>query len=146
MDINKICEILPHRYPILLVDRVEEIKYNESIVAYKNISIGEQVFQGHYPGHPIYPGVMIVEGLAQAGGILGISSLNENNEDTKEKLVLFTNIDDCKFKNPVYPGDKLIYDVKIVKQKAGLVFLEAKAYVEDKLVCQANLKAVIKDK
>lgn len=146
MDINKICEILPHRYPILLVDRVEEIIYNESIVAYKNISIGEQVFQGHYPGHPIYPGVMIVEGLAQAGGILGISSLNENNEDTKEKLVLFTNIDDCKFKNPVYPGDKLIYDVKIVKQKAGLVFLEAKAYVEDKLVCQANLKAVIKDK
>ncbi|RLA75758.1 MAG: 3-hydroxyacyl-[acyl-carrier-protein] dehydratase FabZ [Epsilonproteobacteria bacterium] len=142
----QIQNILPHRYPFLLVDRVEDIQENKKIVAYKNVSMSEPVFQGHFPGHPIYPGVMILEGMAQAGGILAFKSAGFTHEEAKSKVVYFISIDKAKFRNPVRPGDKLVYHVDVLKLRKTLIVLSAKAYVDDTMVCEANLKAMIVDK
>ncbi len=146
MDVLEIQNILPHRYPFLLVDRVESIEKNKTIVAYKNVSISEPVFQGHFPGHPIYPGVMILEGMAQAGGLLAFHSAGYTEEEARQKVVYFISIDGAKFRSPVRPGDKLVYHVDILKQRKTLIVLGAKAYVGETLVCEANLKAMIVDK
>ncbi len=147
IDIVEIQKILPHRYPFLLIDRVVDIVPTLSIEAYKNVTIGEQIFQGHFPGHPIYPGVMIVEGMAQAGGILAFKSMSEEGqEDSKEKVVYFMSIDKCKFRNPVKPGDKLVYKLTVLKHRGNIWVLDGKAYVDDKLVAEAELKAMIVDK
>jgi 3-hydroxyacyl-[acyl-carrier-protein] dehydratase len=145
-DVTQIQEILPHRYPFLLVDRVEEMVEHKSIVAYKNVSISEPVFQGHFPNHPIYPGVMILEGLAQAGGILAFASSGLTAEQTKEKVIYFMSIDRAKFRHPVKPGDKLEYRIELLKFRKNLIVLDAKAYVDDKLVSEAELKAMLVDK
>ncbi len=147
MDVVQIQKILPHRYPFLLVDRVMEVKNGESIEAYKNVSISEPVFEGHFPGHPIYPGVMIIEGMAQAGGILAFESMSgEEQDDTQDKVVYFMSIDKCKFRHPVRPGDRLVYKLDVLKHKGAIWVLDGKAYVEDKLVAEAELKAMIVDK
>ena len=147
IDVIEIQEILPHRFPFLLVDRVVKLDSGKSIEAYKNITITEQIFQGHFPGHPIYPGVMIIEGMAQAGGILAFKSMDENDQDdTKDKVVYFMSIDKAKFRNPVKPGDRLIYKINVLKHKGSIWVLEGKAYVDDKLVAEAELKAMIVDK
>lgn len=147
IDVVEIQKILPHRYPFLLIDRVVDIVPTLSIEAYKNVTIGEQIFQGHFPGHPIYPGVMIVEGMAQAGGILAFKSMSEEGqEDSKEKVVYFMSIDKCKFRNPVKPGDKLVYKLTVLKHRGNIWVLDGKAYVDDKLVAEAELKAMIVDK
>jgi 3-hydroxyacyl-[acyl-carrier-protein] dehydratase len=145
LDINEISKILPHKYPFLLVDRVESITNGESIEAYKNISISDQVFQGHFPGHPIYPGVLIIEGMAQAGGVLAFKSVADESEFAN-KVVYFMSIDKAKFRSPVMPGDKLIYKLSVIKHKGNIWVLDGKAYVDDKLVCEAELKAMIVDK
>ncbi len=146
MDVIEIQEILPHRYPFLLIDRVTEIEVNESLIGYKNVTIGDNVFQGHFPGHPIYPGVMILEGMAQAGGILAFKSMNMTKEEAATKVVYFMSIDKAKFRAPVKPGDKLEYHLRVIKQKGAIWMLDAKAYVDGKLVSQAELKAMIVDK
>jgi len=146
IDVVEIQKILPHRFPFLLVDRVTELNENESLIGYKNVSIGEQIFEGHFPGHPIYPGVMILEGMAQAGGILAFKSMDMNEEDAANKVVYFMSIDGAKFRNPVRPGDRLEYRMKVVKHKGAIWILEGKAYVDDKLVSEAELKAMIVDK
>jgi 3-hydroxyacyl-[acyl-carrier-protein] dehydratase len=146
IDVVEIQEILPHRFPFLLVDRVTEMHKNESLIAYKNVTIGEQIFEGHFPGHPIYPGVMILEGMAQAGGILAFKSMEMNAEEAAHKVVYFMSIDGAKFRNPVRPGDRLEYRMKVVKHKGAIWILEGKAYVDDKLVSEAELKAMIVDK
>lgn len=147
MDVMEIQKILPHRYPFLLVDRVTDIVKNESLVAYKNVSISEQVFQGHFPGHPIYPGVMILEGMAQAGGILAFQSMDDlSEEEVANKVVYFMSIDKAKFRTPVKPGDKLEYRMSVIKRKGSIWLLEGKAYVDDTLVSEAELKAMIVDK
>ena len=144
MDIQN---ILPHRYPFLLVDRVTALTPTESISAYKNVSISEPVFQGHFPDHPIYPGVMILEGMAQAGGVLAFKSMGEmSKEEIDSKVVYFMSIDKAKFRAPVTPGDKLIYEISVIKNKGNVWQFDAKAMVEDKLVAQAELKAMIVDK
>ncbi len=145
LDINEISKILPHKYPFLLIDRVESITNGESIEGYKNISISDQVFQGHFPGHPIYPGVLIIEGMAQAGGVLAFKS-SANEDEFENKVVYFMSIDKAKFRSPVFPGDKLVYKLNVVKHKGNIWVLDGKAYVEDKLVCEAELKAMIVDK
>ena len=146
-NVVEIQEILPHRYPFLLVDRIMEMTKGESIEAYKNISISEPVFQGHFPDHPIYPGVMIIEGMAQAGGVLAFKSIdNVSQAELANKVVYFMSIDKAKFRAPVTPGDKLIYKIKVLKNKGAVWQLEAKAYVDDKVVAQAELKAMIVDK
>ena len=145
LDITDITKLLPHRYPFLLVDRVVKLEKNQNIEAYKNISISEAVFQGHFPDHPIYPGVMIIEGMAQAGGILAFKSL-EDTVDIQTKVVYFMSIDNAKFRAPVTPGDQLIYKISVLKSRGSVWQFNAKAYVEDKLVAQAELKAMLTDK
>ncbi len=145
-DVNDISKILPHRYPFLLVDRVTELKVDESITAYKNISISEPVFQGHFPGHPIYPGVMIIEGMAQAGGVLAFESQSDEQKRNDDKIVYFMSIDKAKFRVPVMPGDRLEYRVKVTRKRGAVWQFAAEAFVEDKLVAEAELKAMVTDK
>ena len=146
MDVNIIKKILPHRYPMLLVDRVVELKPNESIEAYKNVTINEEVFLGHFPKQPIYPGVMMIEGMAQAGGLLAfISMFGEDYSVAEDKIVYFMTIDKVKFRTPVVPGDRLVYRVNVIKNKGAIWQMEAKAYVDEKLVSEAELKAMIAD-
>jgi 3-hydroxyacyl-[acyl-carrier-protein] dehydratase len=146
LDIMEIQEILPHRYPLLLVDRVTDMEKGVSISAYKNVSVSEPAFQGHFPGHPIYPGVMILEGMAQAGGVLALKSNDLTAEELKNKVIYFMSIDKAKFRSPVRPGDQLVYKIEILKLKGNLIVLDGKAYVEDKIVAQAELKAMVVDK
>lgn len=147
LNVTDLQDILPHRYPFLLVDRITNIETGTSIEGYKNVSISEPVFQGHFPDHPIYPGVMIVEGMAQAGGVLAFKSLSADaKEDIQDKVVYFMSIDKAKFRAPVTPGDKLVYKISVMKNKGAVWQFDAKAYVDEKLVAQAELKAMIVDK
>ena len=146
MDVMEIQEILPHRFPFLLVDRITDIVKNESLVGYKNVTIGDNVFQGHFPGHPIYPGVMILEGMAQAGGILAFKSMDMSKEEAAKKVVYFMSIDKAKFRAPVKPGDKLEYRISVIKNKGAIWMLKGEAFVDDKMVSEAELKAMIVDK
>jgi len=147
MDVVEIQKILPHRYPFLLVDRVVELTPKETIVAYKNVSISEPVFEGHFPGHPIYPGVMILEGMAQAGGILAFKSMDGvTEEEIQNKVVYFMSIDKAKFRAPVKPGDQLEYRLSVIKNKGAIWLLKGEAYVDGKLTSEAELKAMIVDK
>lgn len=146
MDVVEIQKILPHRYPLLLIDRVTDIVNNEKLLGFKNVSIGEQVFEGHFPGHPIYPGVMILEGMAQAGGILAFKSMNMTEEEAAEKVVYFMSIDKAKFRSPVRPGDRLEYEISVIKHKGAIWVLQGKAYVDGNMVSEAELKAMVVDK
>ncbi|PLV59496.1 3-hydroxyacyl-ACP dehydratase FabZ [Thermotoga sp. KOL6] len=137
MNIDYVKSILPHRYPFLLVDGVIE-EHEDKIVAFKNISISDPVFQGHFPEYPIYPGVLIIEGLAQTAGILLLKDL--------EGIPLFLGIDEARFKKEVRPGDKLIYEVKKIGEKLGTVQVEGVAKVEDKVVAKAKLLLGVKKK
>ncbi|WP_297814317.1 3-hydroxyacyl-ACP dehydratase FabZ [uncultured Helicobacter sp.] len=145
-DVQKIREILPHRYPLLLVDRIVSMSPNEKIEAYKNITINEEIFNGHFPIQPIYPGVYIIEGMAQAGGVLAfLSMFGDKAQNTGDKIVYFMSIDKAKFRNPVIPGDKLVYKLEVLKHKGGIWVLQGYAYVEGKLVAEAELKAMVVD-
>ncbi len=146
LDVVEIQKILPHRYPFLLVDKVTSIAEGENIIAYKNVSISEPVFEGHFPGHPIYPGVMILEGMAQAGGILALKSSGLTEEEIQQKVIYFMSIDGAKFRQPVKPGDKLEYRIGVKKLRKTLIVLDGKAYVDDTLVAEAELKAMVVDK
>ena len=147
MDVMEIQKIIPHRYPFLLLDRVTDIKENKSLIGFKNVTIGDNIFQGHFPGHPIYPGVMILEGMAQAGGILAFKSMGDmTEEEAANKVVYFMSIDKAKFRAPVKPGDRLEYHINVIKNKGAIWMLDGKAYVDDVLVSQAELKAMIVDK
>ncbi|WP_314987238.1 3-hydroxyacyl-ACP dehydratase FabZ [uncultured Campylobacter sp.] len=148
IDINEILSILPHRFPFLLIDRVEELSIGESIKAYKNVTYNEQIFQGHFPGHPIYPGVMIIEGLAQAGGVLAFKSMEKDGVDLSDKVVYFMSIDNAKFRSPIRPGDKLEYRISVIKHRGRIWVLKGEAYINDgaTLAAQAELQAMIMDK
>ncbi|WP_419771129.1 MAG: 3-hydroxyacyl-ACP dehydratase FabZ [Candidatus Marinarcus sp.] len=146
LDVTQIQEILPHRYPFLLVDRITQMEKGNYIEGFKNISISEPAFMGHFPGHPIYPGVLILEGMAQAGGVLALKSNDLSNEELQHKVIYFMSIDKAKFRTPVKPGDKLVYKIEIMKLRGTLIVLNGKAYVDDKLVAEAELKAMVVDK
>lgn len=141
LDINQIQAILPHRYPFLLIDRVVEIERKKKIVAIKNVTINEPFFAGHFPGFPIMPGVLIVEAMAQAGGVLLLTEV----EDRKDKLIVFTGIEKARFRRPVVPGDQLRIEVELLSWKAGAsriaVRMDGKAFVNDKLVCDGTVSA-----
>ena len=146
-NVVEIQKILPHRYPFLLLDRVIKLEKGKYIEGYKNVSISEPVFQGHFPDHPIYPGVMIIEGMAQAGGVLAFQSYSEEEQDDlNNKVVYFMSIDKAKFRSPVTPGDQLVYKLSVIKHRGAIWQLDAKAFVDDKLVAEAQLKAMIVDK
>ena len=146
IDVVEIQKILPHRLPFLLIDKVTDLVAGETLTGYKNVTIGEHISQGHFPGHPIYPGVMILEGMAQAGGILAFKSMDATEEEIANKVVYFMSIDKAKFRNPVRPGDRLEYRISVIKNKGAIWVLKGEAYVDDKLVSEAELKAMIVDK
>jgi 3-hydroxyacyl-[acyl-carrier-protein] dehydratase len=137
-------KLLPHRYPFLLVDRVEEIEANKRIVAYKNITFNEDVFNGHFPGAPIFPGVMIVEAMAQVSGILGFYSSKITAEDGK--LFLFAGVDKARFKKPVVPGDKLVLTSEIDTVKRNMWRFNTSASVDGKVCCEATLLCAFQDR
>jgi 3-hydroxyacyl-[acyl-carrier-protein] dehydratase len=143
IDIKKIMGMLPHRYPFLLVDRVEEITPGESIRAYKNVTMNEPFFQGHFPGLPVMPGVLIVEALAQAGGIIVLST---DEVDTEDKVFLFTGINKVKFRRPVVPGDKLVLEISDVKRKMHIWKMKCVASVDGEVAAQGEVSAAIVDK
>jgi 3-hydroxyacyl-[acyl-carrier-protein] dehydratase len=134
MDINRIMSILPHRYPFLLVDRVLEIERKKRIVAIKNVTINEPFFQGHFPGYPIMPGVLVVEAIAQVGGLLILTEL-PNPEST---LMVFTGIDGARFRRPVVPGDQVRIEVTTINWRSRAVKMLGQATVDGKLVCEAT--------
>ena len=140
LDIKEIIRLLPHRYPFLLVDRILEGEKMKNLVGFKNVTINEPFFQGHFPSEPIMPGVLILEGMAQAGGILAFYSMPET---VGKKLVYFAGIDKVKFRRPVVPGDQLIYEVEVIKQKGKIWKMAAKAKVDDKLAAEAELMAAL---
>ncbi len=139
-DIEKIMELIPHRYPFILIDRVIRFEQGKRIVALKNVSINEPFFQGHFPGKPIMPGVLIVEAMAQAGGLLWISS---QDEEAPGSLFFFTGIDKARFRRPVVPGDQIIVDVGMLKIRGKVAKMAGKAFVEDKIVAEGELMALI---
>ena len=143
MDIRQILDLLPHRYPFLLVDRVVDYTPLESIDAYKNVTMNEPFFQGHFPGVPVMPGVLIMEALAQAGGLLVLKSTDMPLED---KLFLFTGMEKVRFRKPVYPGDKLELKCRLIRHKLKLWKMEGKAYVDGVLAAQAEMTAAIMNK
>jgi 3-hydroxyacyl-[acyl-carrier-protein] dehydratase len=144
MNITEIMDVLPHRYPFLLVDRVTELVKGEKIVAFKNITGNEEVFNGHFPGAPIFPGVMIVEALAQASGILGFVTTDTTADDGK--LYLFAGLDKVRFKAPVVPGDQLMLESEVVAVKRHIWRFQTRATVNGKLVCEATLLCAYQDR
>lgn len=142
MDINEIMQYLPHRYPFLLVDRIIDIQQGESITGIKNVTFNEPFFQGHFPGQPIMPGVLIVEAMAQVGGVMAFLTLTEG----KGKSVYFMSIEKAKFRRPVVPGDQLRLEIKVVQQRGNVWKLSGSATVDGKLVSEADFTAMVIDK
>ena len=137
MDIHEILKNLPHRYPFLLVDRVLEVNPGKSIKALKNVTINEPFFVGHFPHRPVMPGVLILEAMAQTAGLLAFS--DENNKHDANSVIYFAGIDGARFKRPVEPGDQLVMDVEILRQKAGIFKFKATARVGEDVACEAEL-------
>jgi 3-hydroxyacyl-[acyl-carrier-protein] dehydratase len=144
MEIKEILQYLPHRYPFLLIDRVVSCEPGKNIVALKNVAINEPFFQGHFPGNPIMPGVMILEAMAQAAAILSFKTLHHN--DTSNLLYYFVGIDNARFKKPVMPGDQLILQVDMLRIVRGIGKFTARARVGEAMVTEAELLCTIKEK
>ena len=143
VDINAIFNLLPHRYPFLLVDRVLDYKPFEYLTAIKNVTINEPFFNGHFPGNPIMPGVLMLEALAQAGGIL--FSKSRTPEPGHQFVFFFAGIDNVKFKQIVVPGDQLIIDIKLLVKKTSFWRMQGTVHVGDKLACSAELLSAVKE-
>jgi UDP-3-O-[3-hydroxymyristoyl] N-acetylglucosamine deacetylase/3-hydroxyacyl-[acyl-carrier-protein] dehydratase len=142
MDVTRIMRVMPHRYPFLLVDRILHIEEGQSIEGIKNVTINEPFFQGHFPGHPIMPAVLIIEAMAQVGGMLLLNSVDHPND----KLMYFMGIDKAKFRKPVTPGDQIHFKVQQLKIRKGTSKMRGEAYVDGQLVAEAELMAMIVDR
>ena len=142
LEMREILAILPHRYPFLLVDRIIEIETNTRAVGLKNVSVNEPFFMGHFPDIPIMPGVLIVEGMAQVGAALLLSSI----PDRKGKLIYFTGIDKCRFRRPVVPGDQIRYELKVLRLKAAVCRMWGEAYVDGQLAAEAEILSAMVDR
>jgi 3-hydroxyacyl-[acyl-carrier-protein] dehydratase len=140
IDVREIMQIMPHRYPFLLVDRIESLKEGEEIIGIKNVTINEPFFAGHFPGNPIMPGVLIIEAMAQVGGVLAFHS---SPKEWAGSLVYFMGIDKVRFRKPVVPGDQLRLKLTTIRQKQRVFKMRGEAYVEDTLVAEAELMAAI---
>jgi 3-hydroxyacyl-[acyl-carrier-protein] dehydratase len=140
-DIQKIMDLLPHRYPFLLVDRVVDVRGTDSCVGIKNVTANEPQFMGHFPGRPIFPGVFIVEGMAQTAGV--VVAMSGLSGAQRPKSVLFSTIDNCKFRKPVIPGDQLRYELTKIAYKRNIWWYRGLAKVGDTLVAEADLSAVV---
>jgi beta-hydroxyacyl-ACP dehydratase FabZ len=142
MDVRRIIELLPHRYPFLLVDRIVEVQGTQKIIGLKNVTINEPFFQGHFPGHPIMPGVLIVEAMAQTGGLL----LMEQVSDREKKVVYFMALDNVKFRKPVVPGDQLRMEVEMLQFRGKIARMKGTALVDGQVVTEAEMMACVVDK
>jgi 3-hydroxyacyl-[acyl-carrier-protein] dehydratase len=138
-DIEWILSVLPHRYPILLVDRVLEMEPGKRFVAVKNVTINEPVFLGHFPGRPVMPGVLLIEGMAQAGGLLLLHDI----PDRQNKLLLFASIEEAKFRRPVVPGDQVRYEIEVLRLRSTYCKLAGKALVDGQLAAEAVLSSAM---
>ncbi|WP_018624355.1 3-hydroxyacyl-ACP dehydratase FabZ [Kangiella aquimarina] len=143
MDIYEVMKHLPHRYPFLLVDRVVDYKAGEYLKAIKNVTVNEPFFPGHFPHRPVFPGVLMLEAMAQASGILAFKTTEDLPTD--DSLFYFVGIDDARFKKPVEPGDQLVMEVTVLKRKRDMWKFAAKATVDGKVVCSAELMCAKKD-
>jgi 3-hydroxyacyl-[acyl-carrier-protein] dehydratase len=141
-DIEWIQSVLPHRYPILLVDRVLEIEPKKRIVAIKNVTAGEPIFNGHFPGRPVMPGVFLVEGLAQAGGLL----LLHDMPDRADKLIFFMGIESAKFRRPVVPGDQVRYEIEVLRLRSMHCKMSGKVFVDGQLAAEAVISSAMVDR
>jgi len=139
LEISEIMEILPHRFPFLLIDRIIEIERKKRIVAIKNVTINEPFFQGHFPGYPIMPGALVVEAIAQAGGVL----LMPEVPDRHKKLMVFTGIERAKFRKPVVPGDQLRIEISVLNWKPRVAKMEGRVTVDGKLACEATVMCAL---
>jgi UDP-3-O-[3-hydroxymyristoyl] N-acetylglucosamine deacetylase/3-hydroxyacyl-[acyl-carrier-protein] dehydratase len=142
IGINEIMNYLPHRYPFLLIDRIVAFEENKSISGIKNVTINEPFFQGHFPGHPIMPGVLLLEAMAQTGGVMALKS----NPDAKNKVLYFMSIDKAKFRKPVGPGDQVRFDLVVTKQRSTIMAFKAEAKVDGAVVAECEMMAMIVDK
>lgn len=142
LDVRQIIEMLPHRYPFLLVDRILEVQGTQRIVGLKNVTFNEQFFQGHFPGHPVMPGVLIVEAMAQTGGML----LMEQIPNRETKTVYFMALDNVKFRKPVVPGDQLRMEVEMLQFRGKVAKMKGVATVDGKVVAEAEMLAGVVDK
>jgi beta-hydroxyacyl-ACP dehydratase FabZ len=145
-DVRWIMSLIPHRYPFLLVDRVLEIERRRRIVAIKNVTCNEEVLQGHFPGHPVYPGVLVIEGMAQVGTILLMRELDE--AERRRKLLYFAALDRARFRRPVVPGDQIRYEIEVLRWRPGSAGskLEARALVDGKVAAQARISSIMVDR
>jgi beta-hydroxyacyl-ACP dehydratase FabZ len=141
LDIGDILKLLPHRYPFLLVDRIREWESGQRIVGIKNVTVNEPFFQGHFPGRPIMPGVLILEAMAQVGGVLAFKS----TPATGKPVVYLTGVDQAKFRRPVIPGDQLRFEIDVIKRRSPFWKMQGRAFVETNLVCEAEITAMVTD-
>ncbi len=144
MDIGRIMDVLPHRYPLLLVDRIVEVEGQERIVGIKNVTINEPFFQGHFPGHPIMPGVLIIEAMAQVGGMLLMSHFEGQN--VEDKVVYFMSLDNVKFRRPVVPGDQIRFELEMLQFRGKTCRMKGVGYVDGQVVAEAEMMAMVTDK
>lgn len=142
MDIHQILQYLPHRYPFLLVDKVLEVIPGERIKALKNVTINEPFFPGHYPHHPVMPGVLVIEALAQTAAILSFKTMGDKPDD--KSVYYFVGIDSARFKRPVSPGDQLIFDITLTANRRGIWKFSAKASVEGQVAAEAELMCTVR--
>ena len=140
LEIGQILEALPHRYPFLMIDRIIEVDGDDSAVGIKNVTFNEPIFQGHFPGNPVFPGVLIIEGMAQTAGAIVIA--HDNVEGVK-KIVLMLTIDKAKFRKPAHPGDKLEYHIRKIHRRRTVGRYEARAMVDGQLIAEAEIGAMI---
>jgi UDP-3-O-[3-hydroxymyristoyl] N-acetylglucosamine deacetylase/3-hydroxyacyl-[acyl-carrier-protein] dehydratase len=142
LGIEEIMKVLPHRYPFLLVDRVLELEPQKRVVGIKNVTINEPFFQGHFPGHPIMPGVLIVEAMAQVGGMLLLGAI----PDPENKVVYFTSLNNVKWRRPVKPGDQLRFELEMLQVRGMMCKMQGVAKVDGEIVCEAEMSAMVRDR
>ena len=142
MTIEEIMKVLPHRYPFLLIDRILEIEGRQRIVGMKNVTINEPFFQGHFPGHPIMPGVLIIEAMAQVGGMLLMGGL----EEAEQKVVYFMSLDNVRFRKPVRPGDQIRFELDVIQIRGAVCKMRGVAKVDGELVAEAEMAAMVRDR
>ncbi len=144
LGITEVMDFLPHRYPFLMIDRILEFEADKRVVGLKNVTINEPFFQGHFPGHPIMPGVLLLEAMAQTGGVLALMSLPA--EEVKKKVLYFMSIDKAKFRKPVLPGDQVRFELTLIKARGNIKSFKAEAKVDGAIVAESEMMAMIVDK
>lgn len=139
IDIDRILQLLPHRYPFLMIDKIIEVDSDDSAIGIKNISVNEPIFQGHFPGNPVFPGVLIIEGMAQTAGAIAIAA-----DETKGRhIVYMVTVDKCKFRKPARPGDVIEYHIKKIRRRSAMGWYEARAMVGSTLIAEAEVGAMV---